>query len=136
MGFLVDSCIILDIVTNDPVWAESSQKLLEKCDNEGNLYINPIIYTEISIGYSDVKLLNEVVEEMKLEWLDIPKEALFLTGKIFVKYRRNKGTKAHPLPDFYIGAHAQIAELQLITRDTARYKTYFSNVPLILPETK
>lgn len=136
MGFLIDSCIILDLVTNDPIWAQSSQKLLEKCDSKGVLYINPIIYTEISIGYSNVKLLDEVVEEMKLEWLDIPKEALFLTGKVFVNYRRNKGTKAHPLPDFYIGAHAQVTALQLITRDIARYKTYFPNVSLIIPEAK
>lgn len=132
--FLVDSCIILDLITNDPVWANPSQELLEKCDNEGILNINPIIYTEISIGYSDIKLLDAMVEEMQLVWLDIPKEALFLSGKVYMQYRRNKGTKSHPLPDFYIGAHAQVTKMQLITRDTARYETYFPNVQLILPE--
>jgi len=134
MDFLVDSCVILDLITNDPIWAEKSQHLLEVCDSKGNLCINPIIYTEISVGFSDIKLVDEVVDAMKLTWLDIPKEALFLTGKVFVKYRRNQGTKSHPLPDFYIGAHAQAARLQLLTRDTARYKTYFPNVKLILPD--
>lgn len=133
MAFLIDSCIILDIFTNDPVWADASQQILEECDKMGSLYINPVIYTEVSIGYSTIKALDEAIKFMELIWRDIPKEALFLTGKVFLQYRRNKGNKNRPMPDFYIAAHAQVEKLKLVTRDTARYQTYFPNIALIVP---
>lgn len=133
MAYLIDSCILLDILTDDPQWADTSQSLLDQHSLEGELLINPIIYTEISIGYAQQADLDEVIKVMALSWEEIPHQALFLTGKVFLSYRKNKGNKIHPMPDFYIGAHAQMAHHSIITRDTTRYRTYFPEVKLITP---
>ena len=132
-GILVDSNIILDVFLDDPNWAEWSESKLEKFSAITKLYINPIVYSEISIGFKRIEELESVLNRAGFQMLDIPKEALFLAGKVFLDYRKKKGTKRSPLPDFYIGAHAAILEMELITRDESRYRTYFPTVKLISP---
>lgn len=130
---LVDSNVILDIFLNDPQWADWSEATLNQYGTSNELIINPIVYTELSIGFNRIEELEDAVERAGLHMLEITKEALFLAGKVFLQYRRNKGTKSSPLPDFFIGAHAAILDVGLITRDVARYKTYFPTVNLICP---
>jgi len=99
----------------------------------GGTDINSIIYTEISIGFRRIEELEEAIAQLGIKVLEIPREALFLTGKAFLKYRRNKGTKNSPLPDFFIGAHASVSMLSLITKDVTKYKTYFPQIDLVCP---
>jgi hypothetical protein len=132
-GVLVDSCVLLDLFTDDPKWANWSENILGKYSQRNTLFINSIIYTEISIGFKRIEEVENSVEEIGVKVLEIPREALFLAGKAFLDYRRNKGTKSSTLPDFFIGAHATVSTFELITRDTARYKSYFPNVTLICP---
>lgn len=131
---IVDSNVILDLFLNDPQWAEWSETTLNQYGASNALSINPIIYTELSIGFNRIEELEDAVERAGLYMLEIPKEALFLAGKVFLQYRRNKGTKSSPLPDFFIGAHAAVLNVGLITRDVARYQTYFPTVNLICPD--
>ena len=130
---LVDSNVILDLFLNDPQWADWSETTLNQYDASNELVINPIVYTELSIGFNRIEELENAIERAGLYLLEMPKEALFLAGKVFLQYRRNKGTKSSPLPDFFIGAHAAVLDVSLITRDVARYKTYFPTVNLICP---
>ncbi|BDM80924.1 type II toxin-antitoxin system VapC family toxin [Acaryochloris marina] len=132
-GILVDSCVLLDLFTDDPNWAEWSESILEKCSLTNTLYINSIVYTEISMGFEKIEELESAIEVLHLKVLEMPREALFLTGKVFLQYRKNKGTKTSPLPDFFIGAHASVSQFDLITRDVSKYKTYFPQVALIHP---
>ena len=133
-GVLVDSNIILDIFLNDPNWADWSESTLEKYNLNTTLYINLIVYSEVSISFERIEELESAINRSGFQMLQIPKEALFLAGKAFLKYRKSKGAKRSPLPDFYIGAHAAILDLNLITRDVSRYRTYFPTVRLISPE--
>ncbi|MFH0725438.1 MAG: type II toxin-antitoxin system VapC family toxin [Pseudomonadota bacterium] len=133
-GILVDSNIILDIFLDDPNWAEWSEAALSEYSVHTLLYINPIIYTEISIGFKKIEELETALLKGGFRMLEIPKEALFLAGKAFLKYKRSKGVKNSPLPDFFIGAQAAVLDLQLITRDTKRYLTYFPTVKVISPK--
>ena len=133
IGILVDSNVILDIFEDDPNWAEWSESKLCDYSTKHTLYINPIIYSEISIGFKKIEELEEAITGCGFEMLNIPREALFLAGKAFIKYRKNKGIKVSPLPDFFIGAHATVAGLELLTRDSSRFKTYFPTVKLISP---
>jgi predicted nucleic acid-binding protein len=133
-GILVDSNIILDIFLEDPNWAEWSEAVLSEYSVNTSLYINPIIYTEISIGFKKIEELETALAQGGFQILEIPKEALFLAGKAFLKYRRSKGAKNSPLPDFFIGAQAAVLDLELITRDTKRYQTYFPTVKIISPK--
>ena len=132
-GALVDSNVILDIFLDDPHWADWSESTLETYDRTTILFINPVIYSEVSIGFERIEDLEKAMNRVGFQMLPIPKEALFLAGKIFLQYRKNEGTKRSPLPDFYIGAQAAILGLELITRDTDRYRTYFPRVKLIAP---
>ena len=132
-GILVDSNIILDVFLDDPNWAEWSVSKLEKFSTITKLFINPIVYSEVSIGFKKIEELESVLNRAGFQMLDIPKEALFLAGKAFLKYRKNRGANRSPLPDFFIGAHAAILEMELITRDESRYRTYFPTVKLISP---
>lgn len=132
-GVLVDSNIILDIFLNDPKWADWSESTLEEYINYTALYINPIIYSEISIGFKLIEDLELATTKAGFQMLEIPKEALFLAGKVYLKYKRRKGVKRTPLPDFYIGAQAAVLNLNLITRDVSRYRSYFPTVKLIAP---
>ena len=132
-GILIDSCILLDLFTNDPKWGDWSENILGKYSQTNTLYINSIVYTEISIGFEKIEELEKAIYQLDIKVLEIPREALFLTGKAFLKYRRSKGTKNSPLPDFFIGAHASVAKFSLITRDVAKYKIYFPQIDLVNP---
>jgi len=132
-GVLVDSNIVLDVFLNDPKWADWSESKLDEYDQLGILYINSIIYSEISIGFKRIEDLESAIAKASLQMLEIPKEALFLAGKAYLKYKKRKGTKRTPLPDFFIGAQAAVQNLELITRDVYRYQSYFPTVKLITP---
>lgn len=129
---LVDSNIILDILTRDIKWYEWSARSLAEAAEKNELIINDIIYTEVSIGFKTIEELEEVIMPNFLIQA-LPKEALFLAGKAFVKYKKQGGNKNIALPDFFIGAHAAVKNISLLTRDTSRYKTYFGSVKLITP---
>ena len=133
-GTLVDSNVLLDILSEDPVWLEWSMDALATSAENGPLVINPVIYSEVSIRFTTVEALEAALPRTDFERQPIPWAAAFLAGKAFVSYRRQSGTKASTLPDFFIGAHAAVAGLDLLTRDAARYRTYFPTVPLICPE--
>jgi hypothetical protein len=130
---LVDSNVILDILTEDPQWFEWSAQKLTEYANQGELIINPIIYAEISIGFSQPKELDTVIPPDFFRRDSLPYNAAFLAGQSFLEYRRRGGERRSPLPDFYIGAHAAVAEIPLLTRDINRYRTYFPDIQLITP---
>jgi len=132
-GVLVDSNIILDVFLNDPKWADWSESKLDEYDQSGILYINAIVYSEASIGFKRIEDLESAIAKAGLQMLEIPKEALFLAGKAYLKYKKRKGAKKTPLPDFFIGAQAAVQNLDLITRDVSRYQSYFPTVKLITP---
>jgi predicted nucleic acid-binding protein len=130
---LVDTNILLDLFLDDPIWADWSEMTLERYHASHKLIINPIIYTEASIGFERIEALEEAIAAAGFQMEEIPKEALFLTGKLFLQYRQNKGSKLSPLPDFFIGAHAAVLGIDLITRDIGRYRACFPTVNLIAP---
>lgn len=134
MTTLVDSCVLLDIITDDPKWADwSIQKLAEAADT-GRVVINPIIYAEVSVGFDAAEDLDAVLAPEDFERELLPYKAGFLAGKAYLRYRRAGGAKTTPLPDFYIGAHAAIAGYHLLTRDANRYRAYFPRLPLVTPK--
>ncbi len=130
---LVDSDVILDVITGDPNWGAWSSSTLEKIANEAILVINPLIYAELSVGFSSLEAIEGALPQDLYRRDDLPYEAAYLAGKVFVEYRRRGGVRRSPLPDFYIGAHAAVSEFRLLTRDAARYRTYFPNLELIAP---
>ena len=132
-GIFIDSCILLDLFTDDPHWANWSEKILDQYSQTNTLYINSIVYTEVSIGFNKIEELERAIEVIGIKVLEMPREALFLAGKVFLKYRKNQGTKNAPLPDFFIGAHATVSSFDLITRDITKFRTYFPQVKLIHP---
>ena len=133
-GLIVDSNVILDIFLDDPKWADWSVGALANASYNSTLYINQIVYTEVSIGFDKIEELELALHQGGFQMLELPKEALFLAGKVYLNYKRGKGTKKSPLPDFYIGAQAAVLGMDLITRDKGRYKTYFPTVRIICPE--
>jgi len=130
---LVDSNVILDLFEDDKRWANWSESMLDQYADSYTLSINPVIYAEVSIGFSRIEELEEALTGCGFSLLSIPKEAIFLAGKAFVIYRRQGGQKRSLLSDFFIGAHAAVSNLILITRDAARYRSYFPRVKLITP---
>ncbi len=130
---LVDTNIILDVIQNDPVWADWSQSQLDAASLQSTLVINPVIYAELSIAYQRIEELEAMLKAAGLRLNPIPREALFLAGRAFLNYRKRRGTKSGVLPDFFIGAHAAVAGIPLLTRDTGRYKSYFPTLKLIAP---
>jgi predicted nucleic acid-binding protein len=130
---LVDSNVLLDIATADPKWSAWSARALAAAASEGPLIINAIIYAEVSVGYERVEELEAVLPVTLFQREPLPYEAAFLAGKAFLRYRRRGGAQRAPLVDFYIGAHAAVAGHRLLTRDVARYRTYFPSVELIAP---
>lgn len=130
---LVDSNVILDIVTDDPMWGEWSGTTLKRVADEAVLVINPLIYAEVSVGFAAIESLEAALPLDLYRREGLPYEAAFLAGKVFLDYRRSGGTRRSPLPDFYIGAHAAVAGYRLLTRDAARYRTYFPSLELIAP---
>lgn len=133
-GVVVDSNVILDLFTNDTKWADWSESILEELSSHARLFINAVIYSEISIAFDRIEDLESSLKHSGFEMLEIPKEALFLAGKAFYRYKKRKGAKLSPLPDFYIGAQAAVLDMDLVTRDTRRYRTYFPSVRLIYPQ--
>jgi hypothetical protein len=132
-GVLVDSNVILDVFLNDPTWADGSESVLEELSAANRLFINPMVYAEVSIGFERIEELESALRPAGFILLDIPKEALFLAGKVFLRYKKRNGKKRFPLPDFFIGAHAAVMGLALLTRDARRYRSYFPSVRLISP---
>ncbi|MFP4500905.1 MAG: type II toxin-antitoxin system VapC family toxin [Candidatus Hydrogenedentota bacterium] len=133
MPVMVDSCVYLDIFTQDATWFAWSAKALADAADQGVVVMNPVIYAEISIRFERIEELEELLPQDFIEYRSIPREAAFLAGKSFVKYRRRGGHKSNPLPDFFIGAHAAVAQLSLITRDPMRFRRYFPSIALICP---
>jgi predicted nucleic acid-binding protein len=133
---LVDSNVLLDIFTADPDWLSWSQSALAEALLDGPVAINQLVYAEVSVAYKQLAELDAVLSRLKIQRADLPWHAAHLAGQAFLKYRRSGGARTSPLPDFYIGAHAQSAGLPLLTRDASRYRTYFPKVRLIAPRTR
>jgi predicted nucleic acid-binding protein len=133
MSVIVDSNIILDILTEDKEWYDWSSEQLINLSEDNELIINQVIYSEISIRFSSIEDLDDVISESGFKCENLPWEASFLAGKCFMQYKKNSGAKSSPLPDFYIGAHAAITKRPILTRDKARYKTYFNRLKIISP---
>jgi predicted nucleic acid-binding protein len=126
---------LLDLVTNDPVWATWSMQRLEAAALEGPLLINDVVYAEFAVRYAQIERLDDFVEAAGLTHAPMPNAALFLAGKAFTAYRKAGGSRTGVLPDFFIGAHAAIGGLPVLTRDSGRYRSYFPKLVLITPET-
>jgi predicted nucleic acid-binding protein len=132
-GILVDSNVLLDVLTEDPKWSAWSSDALARCADEAELVINPIVYAEVSIGFDRIEGVESALPEDTFVRRPLPWDAAFLAGKCFQAYRRRGGERRSPLPDFYIGAHAAVSGLSLLTRDPARYRTYFPKLRLVAP---
>ncbi len=130
---LIDSNVLLDLMTEDARWFSWSAEAVGSVADRFRLVVNPVIYAEVSVRYSRIEDLEEALPKASFDREPIPFEAAFLAGKSFLAYRRRGGTKRSPLPDFFIGAHAAIAGYRLLTRDAARYQTYFPKLALIAP---
>lgn len=130
---LVDSNVLLDIFSEDRNWFQWSSEALSSCAESMILCINPVIYAEISIGFSRIEDLEDALPDNYFSYTRIPYEAAFLAGKCYLRYRRAGGEKRSPLPDFFIGAHAAVEQMSVLTRDVARYRTYFPGLEIIAP---
>ena len=128
---LVDTNVLLDVVQDDPDWGDWSQQQLEAASLRGPLAINAVVFAELSMAYERIEDLDRVVRQTDLKEVAIPREALFLAGKAFLQYRRRRGGKSGVLPDFFIGAHAAVVGIPILTRDVRRYRTYFPTVELL-----
>lgn len=132
-GTLVDSNVILDVLTEDEDWWDWSSSRLAESASDGMLVINPIIYAEVSARFERIEELDEALPPDYYRRVPLPWEAAFLAGQCFVKYRRRGGSRRSPMPDFYIGGHAAIAGLTLLTRDARRYRAYFPTLRIVAP---
>jgi predicted nucleic acid-binding protein len=130
---LVDSNVLLDIVTDGQVWADWSQDQLERAALDGPLIINDVIYAEVSARYASIEAVDAMLSDLSIEIAPIPRAALFLAGKAYLQYRAGGGLRTGVLADFFIGAHAVVEQLPLLTRDARRYQTYFPTIELITP---
>jgi predicted nucleic acid-binding protein len=130
---LVDSNVLIDVMTDDPFWSSWSTEALRSAAETDRLVINPVIYGEVSIRFSQIEEVERALPRTMFQREHIPYEAAFLAGKVFVQYKRGGGAKSSPLPDFYIGAHAAVLKYTLLTRDSTRYRTYFKQLRLISP---
>ena len=130
---LVDTNVLLDVVLDDPKWADWSQGQLETASLTHRLAINSVVYSELSMAFARIEELEAALADASLTYERIPREALFLAGKVFLDYRRRQGSRTSVLPDFYLGAHAAVCEWPLLTRDRQRYRSYFPSVHLISP---
>jgi predicted nucleic acid-binding protein len=131
---LVDTNVLIDVLQDDSNWADWSIRQLRAQSQLHELAINPIIYAELSLMYESIEALEQTVATMRLSFVQMPRPALFVAAKAFLRYRREGGTKQNVLPDFFIGAHAAVARCALLTRDPARYRAYFPTVELLTPE--
>lgn len=132
-AILVDSNVLLDVATRDPVWESWSSEALKIAADEAPLVINALIYAEVSIAFQRIEDLEDAIPSTIIRRQPLPYEAAFLAGKAFLRYRRRGGARSSRLPDFYIGAHAAVEGFRILTRDPKRYKAYFPTVELIAP---
>jgi len=130
---LVDTNVLIDVATNDPVWSEWSQQQLTAAASMDELAINDVVYAELSVGYDGVDELDQAIQRVGITLAPIPRAALFVAGRVFQRYRAAGGIRTGVLPDFFLGAHAAVAGVPLLTRDTRRYRTYFPDLSLIAP---
>ena len=130
---LVDTNVLLDLVTDDPNWADWSVAQMEAASLRGPLLINDVVYAEFSVRYDQIEHVEALLKETGIEIVPMPRPALFLAGKVFSEYRKAGGTRTGVLPDFFIGAHAAVSDLPLLTRDGGRYGRYFPSLSLITP---
>ena len=130
---LVDSNVLLDIFTDDPTWRPWSERALRDVRAAGLAGINPLIYAETSLAFSSPSDLDQQLDSLLLQRLPLPYASAFRAGRAFLRYRRAGGLRSSPMPDFYIGAHAELQELRILTRDVRRYRTYFPGIGLISP---
>lgn len=131
---LVDSNVLIDVLAGDPLWGDWSERALVDALEEGVVFVNQVVYSEVSIGFPTIEECDWALEVQGVERIPLPWPAAFLAGRAFREYRRRGGQKRSPLPDFFIGAHAAVEGLRLLTRDAPRYRTYFPTVELIVPE--
>ena len=131
---LVDSNVLLDVVTDGEVWADWSQARLEQAALTGPLVINDVVYAEISTRFTSVEAVDSVLRDLSVDVAPIPRSALFLAGKAYLQYRASGGIRTGVLADFFIGAHAAAEKLPLLTRDPRRYQSYFPTVTIIAPK--
>ena len=131
---LVDTNVLIDVLENDPVWADWSVQQLRAQAQVHELTVNPAIYAELSLAFESVDALDNAVSKMSLLFEEIPRPALFLAARAFMKYRRAGGNRSNVLADFFIGAHAAVASCGILTRDAGRYASYFPRVPLVTPQ--
>ena len=134
MAIMLDSCIYLDVFTQDPRWFPWSSQVVADAADSGTIVLNSVIYSEISVRFKRIEEVEDLLPPVVFEYRTIPKEAAFLAGKCFAQYRRSGGPRLQPLPDFFIGAHAAVENLALVTRDPARFRKHFPSVMLITPE--
>jgi predicted nucleic acid-binding protein len=130
---LVDTNVLVDVLVDDPQWAQWSIGQLRAQSKIQRLAINPIIYAELSLTFTTVEALEQTLHDLGLVLIEMPRAALFLAGKAFLRYRRQGGTKSNVLGDFFIGAHAAVSGHPVLTRDTRRYTAYFPSVVLVAP---
>lgn len=130
---LVDTNVLVDVLEDDPQWADWSITQLRAQSQIHPLLINPVIYAELSLTFSRVEVLDETIESMGLALRNLPRPALFLAGKAYAQYRRKGGNRTSVLPDFFVGAHAAVLQCPVLTRDAQRYRSYFPSVELITP---
>jgi predicted nucleic acid-binding protein len=131
---LVDSSVLLDIFTEDPLWFDWSSTALAEAADRQALVVNPVIYAEISVRFDRIEDLEDALTQAGIERRPVPYEAAFLAAKCFLQYRKRGGARTSTLPDFFIGAHAAVEDLALLTRDTERVKAYFPRLALIAPK--
>lgn len=134
MPVLVDTNVLIDVATEDPQWFDWSASRLRLAANRDRLAINPLVYAELSVHYDTLEALEAALSGHPFARLALPWEAAFVAGKAYRRYRSRGGSKRSPLPDFYIGAHAAVAGLALLTRDAKRYREYFPGLRLIAPD--
>lgn len=133
-GFLFDTNVLLDIATADPTWLSWSEAQFRTAAGQGPILINPIIYAELAPAFASAAELDRWLDPTLFLRLPLPYAAAWSAAQAFLKYRRGTGAKTSPLPDFYIGAHAELENLKLVTRDASRYRTYFPKVQMIAPD--
>jgi predicted nucleic acid-binding protein len=131
---LIDTNVLLDLVTDDPIWADWSIRQLDAASLSDDLIINDIVYSELSVRFARIEDLDGVLDDARVALEPMPRPALFLAGKVFQQYRTAGGTRSGVLPDFFIGAHAAVSGVPLLTRDVQRYRKYFPSIRLITPE--
>ncbi len=131
---LVDTNVLLDVLEDDPAWADWSLHQLRAQSQVHELAINPVIYAELSLAFDSVQALDSIIEAMGLIVQELPRPALFLAGRAFIRYRREGGRKSNVLADFFIGAHAAVQGWNILTRDARRYRSYFPTVTVVSPD--